>query len=623
MAVVLNGLSRTFYETVTATDSVIVSRGGPVQNFKVGVGSFAASTSSSTQSITDVGFQPKAMLVYWTNETAAHDFNSAPQNNIQFGFGITNSSSLNNQFGVNEFSDDRVATTNTFRNSTNQTLIGITTHNGATRTLIGLATLNSFTANGFDLSWKKIPTKAVIIHYIAFGGTDITKAGVGKFDTTAGAGTQSITGPNFKPDFLMLMSATRTSASENQGTGNLNFGIGFATNPLTGTGSNQTSLAITSPNGVSPSTTFTRTNQTGSMNLLNSDGTDNTRAKITSFDPTGFTVTKDFSSTGQLFYYLALQGGRYSVGNFTKSTSVGSQSVTKAGMGFTPAGLLLYSNDKIGNATDTASKNARLSFGAGNGTKQGSIWLHDTNNLNPTSAKERESSQYIAMHGFGTTLNAEAGLTSLNPNGFTLNWDKNNAEAQQIMYVAFGSALPTKNLAETVTITDPAVTTILTGAALTTPDLLETVTADDSVSTAHSATTTLSETVTADDSVSTAHSATTTLSETVTATDPAVTTILTGAALTTPDLLETVTVTDSASTAHGAKITLNTESITADDTVSTAHSATTTLSETVTADDTVSTAHSATTTLSETVTANDPLANTIFTTTTLTTPILN
>src|SRR5438094_5083765 len=229
------------------------------------------------------------------------------------------------------------------------------------------------------------------------------------------------------------------------------------------------------------------------MNLLNSVGTDNTRAKITSFDPTGFTVTKD-SSAVQVWYYLALQGGKYSVGNFTKSTSVGSQSVTKAGMGFTPAGLLLYSNDKIGNATNTASKNAILSFGAGNGTKQGSIWLHDTNNLNPTSAKERESSQYIAMHGFGTTLNAEAGLTSLNPNGFTLNWDKNNAQAQQIMYVAFGSALPTSNLAETVTATD-------------------------SVSTAHGAKVTLSETVTATDSVSTAHGAKVTLSETVTATD--------------------------------------------------------------------------------------------------------
>ncbi|TLY06410.1 MAG: hypothetical protein E6K83_08470, partial [Thaumarchaeota archaeon] len=592
MGAALHGLSYTLYETVTATDSVIVSRGGPVQNFKVGVGSFAASTSSSTQSITDVGFQPKAILVYWTNETAAHDFNSAPQNNIQFGFGITNSSSLNNQFGVNEFSDDGVATTNTFRNSTNQTLIGITTHNGATRTLIGLATLNSFTANGFDLSWKKIPTKAVIIHYIAFGGTDITKAGVGKFDTTAGAGTQSITGPNFKPDFLMLMSATRTSASENQATGNLNFGIGFATNPLTGTGSNQTSLAITSPNGVSPSTTFTRTNQTGSMNLLNSDGTDNTRAKITSFDPTGFTVTKDFSSTGQLFYYLALQGGRYSVGNFTKSTSVGSQSVTKAGMGFTPAGLLLYSNDKIGNATDTASKNARLSFGAGNGTKQGSIWLHDTNNLNPTSAKERESSQYIAMHGFGTTLNAEAGLTSLNPNGFTLNWDKNNAQAQQIMYVAFGSALPTSNLAETVTATDSVTKTL-------TKTLSETVTATDSVSTAHGAKITLNtETVTATDSVT--NTLTKTLSETVTATDPTITTVLTGATLTkslfppsvvtatdtitkeiTKILSETVTITDPAITTilTGAALTkiLNTETVTATDSVSTAHSATTTL----------------------------------------------
>ncbi|HET6458877.1 MAG TPA: LamG domain-containing protein, partial [Nitrosopumilaceae archaeon] len=529
-----------------------------VPNFKVSVGSFNATTSSSIQNITGIGFQPKAIIVYWTNETAPHD-SGLPQNNIQVGFGFGNGTALSQQRAITIQSDDGVTTSNANRNSTTNSFITIETVNtaGGAMSPVGIARLNYLGPDGFGLYWQKIPPKAVAIHYIAFGGSDLKKAGVGEFDATAGAGTQAVTGTGWKPDFLMLMSSNVAAASLNQPQTIALLGIGFATNPLTGAGANQTSVALTSRDAIAPSQTWTRTNQTGAMNLVSSTGADITRANVKSFDTNGFTISK-VSASAQRWYYLALQGGHYSVGNFTKSTSTGSQVISKTGMGMTPSGLILFSNDKVGNATNAVGSNARLSFGAGNGTAQGSIWLHDTNGLATTSAKERESTHNIAIHGTGTTLDAKTSLTSLDANGFTLNWGTNNAVAQQIMYVAFGPTTTTMKLDESLTSSDTISTTAAKKISLS-----ESLTSSDTLSTKVGRTQSLSESLTSSDVVSTTAAKQVSLSETLTSSD----TISTTAAKQV-SLSETLTSSDTISTTAAKQVSLS-ETLTSSDTIST------------------------------------------------------
>src|SRR5256885_7356841 len=262
-----------------------------IPNFKVSVGSFNV-TNTNTQNITGIGFKPKAIIVFWTNETAPHDSAGAPQNHIQAGFGIGNGTSLINQRALTFAMDNGVTTTNTNSNSSTNSFINIETTNAAGFTTIGIARLNYLGPDGFGLYWTKPTSKAIAIHYIALGGNDLKKAGVGEFDLSTGAGTQVVTGTGWKPDFLMLMSQATSSGTLNTDQAEADLSIGFATAPLTGAGANQTSLSLSSRDAQTTSSTCTRTNQTGAMNLLGNCGVDITRANVKSFDTNGFTISK-------------------------------------------------------------------------------------------------------------------------------------------------------------------------------------------------------------------------------------------------------------------------------------------------------------------------------------------
>ena len=105
-----------------------------------------------------------------------------------------------------------------------------------TPTLGAEAELTSFDSDGFTLNWTTNESRADIIYYVALGGSDLTNALASSFTLTTGAGSQSVTGLGFQPDFLMFLSIDSASMDTNLTVASAS--IGFASSAAEGRSSN-------------------------------------------------------------------------------------------------------------------------------------------------------------------------------------------------------------------------------------------------------------------------------------------------------------------------------------------------------------------------------------------------
>ena len=190
-----------------------------VSQFKKG--SFTKVSAVGPQSVAGVGFQPRAVIFFWTRQTAADTFN--PE--IQTGYGFATGPA--NERAVSITSQDGVFGGNTGKGQWQSSSIVL--FNAANPTVGAQAELTSLNGDGFTLNWTVNEARADIIHYVALGGSDITNAKVDHFVKTTGTGNLPVTGVGFQPDFVMLLAAHTTGLDF--GTTEAQVAIGFASGP--------------------------------------------------------------------------------------------------------------------------------------------------------------------------------------------------------------------------------------------------------------------------------------------------------------------------------------------------------------------------------------------------------
>jgi len=409
-------------------------------------GTFTKRTSTGTQSITGVGFQPKAVIFFWTKNTT----NGTSSANGVMGIGFAGGSPIANS-GVVTSAQDNVGTTNTgWRESATYSII---TLNATTNppTLAAQASVTSFDADGFTLNWQTADASADIIHFIALGGTDITNVKVGQFTGPVATGNFSYTGVGFQPDLVMLAFPDRTATTLDavQAAGALNIGMFTSTSQgAIGWGSRAGQTTITHAHTLSDAHSIYGIRRNAADQI----------ATFTSMDASGFTLNYSTVGGQAPYIYIALQGGQYKIGSFSKNTSAGTQSVT--GVGFQPTGLMLFShNSTATNGTvETADPAASMSIGAASGPAvNGTVWMHDKSIINTDVNMISHNNLVMRMGASnnGITDYGQASLSSFDTNGFTLNWSSSDATARRILYLAIGSSTPadtTPPVAGTVTV---------------------------------------------------------------------------------------------------------------------------------------------------------------------------
>ena len=405
-------------------------------------GSFTKSTTTPgpvSQSVTGIGFQPKAVIFFWTRQTA-------------IGFGPLNSA-INAGVGFATAATERAVSYTANDNQSNsdegrrysETNAIIFLTGGGPPTLAAQAALTTMDSDGFTLNWSTNNNSAYLIHYIALGG-DITNAFAGTLSLTTSTGNQSVAGVGFQPDFVMFLWSYRESpVTYDTNIAGGEIGLGFAKSSTA-----RGALVMASRDNGGNNTNKRWQQRTDSAILMltipNGNPAQDAIADFVSMDSNGFTINKSNApaNTASVFF-LALKGGNHQVGAFNQPAATGNQSIT--GVGFRPGQLMLTSFNLIAQTGITGG--GALSYGAARfPSARGGIWFQDRSDADPSDANIYTNNTNLftlaqgnaasAANTGNPTINAQADFVSFDANGFTLNWTTTDATARQILYWAIG-----------------------------------------------------------------------------------------------------------------------------------------------------------------------------------------
>lgn len=397
-------------------------------SYKTGVVAKSGTTTGLPfdQAVTGLGFQPKAIFLWFTGS------NTGVTDILRTGMGMDDGT---NHVSISVGADDN-AVANTYRRVQSDQSLQYTA-GGAVSSEIKIKTFDS---DGFTLTYSNQNSTATSdIYYLAIGGSDVTNVKVGSITAATSAGTVGYTGVGFQPDIVFFMGANASSlATTTSGLVNF-FGVAKSSSER-----GCMSMCAEDTGGATDNSRCQKLNKCITFH----DPADSTaidgEADFVSMDPNGFTLDwTDPAALGNTIFYMAIKGGRWKVGSFNQRTSTGTSATT--GVGFTPKGLFLMSFNNV--ASSAIERSLRMSFGAGDSTtSRWSIWNGSTDAVNPSqTARGRSTIRVLRCltenaTGTSSTQDSAADIFSFDSDGFTINWTNADAVAREIMFVAAGDS---------------------------------------------------------------------------------------------------------------------------------------------------------------------------------------
>jgi hypothetical protein len=422
-----------------------------------------------------VGFQPKAVIFFWTKQSA-----TGLATDASLGYGFATGPA--NEAAIAYAADDNLATS-VSRKRQSQSRSILIFSSASAGTLDVEAELTSMNVDGFTVHWLNRGSAGWLVHYIAIGGQDVTHSTVGSFTPAAGTGNEDINGVGFEPDFVMFLSIDHNTNDATQVDAAAS--IGFAGRDLAGSITNGAIDAISRDNTANVKS-FVR-QKLGRAILKDDFVTTPFRevqeAEVTTFLPDGFRLNKYVNVTQTLTHYLALRGGQSKIDSILKPSleAPPNQTVSETGVGFRPSGLMFVSRNRVVNVSP--EEEARISFSVSDGIDERATFFHEKISSDPSEVWQGTSTTKV---GFLAQTNcflggvpgpcpgtarvlSEADVTSFDGTGFTLNWTLNdntnvneplNENPAEILYIALGEACPPLTTSEagpvqTITVTAP------------------------------------------------------------------------------------------------------------------------------------------------------------------------
>lgn len=414
-------------------EQVLDSNGGG--DTGVVTGTFAKSTTTGLQSVTGLGIRPTGLLL-WTGGLASAGF----ADHVERVMGVSD--------GTNDGCTVMQTTGNTaLFNDCDQSH----TNTGVLRIISGVpattaeASVDSLDPDGFTLNWTSNTGTASIIHYLAFANP--IEAFCGTFDEDSGAGTsKAVTGVGFEPDLVIFIGGhPNTLTLDDTRSGNE-----FAFGMMNAAGE-QFTVATTVLDGANEARRYQSTAECLRFFGDAVTGIDDALT-FSSMDADGFTVGVSGPSADQRpVFFLALKGILNKIGAFNQATGTGTQATT--GVGFAPQAVLFSS---FCNVTSAGVPNdVKLSIGAADVDSQSCMWDgHIRGSLNSQCGRNVRTTSCILLASTNatvasSTIDAEAELSSLDADGWTLDWTTADATAREVCYLALaGTGVGETNYAD-------------------------------------------------------------------------------------------------------------------------------------------------------------------------------
>lgn len=291
------------------------------------------------------------------------------------------------------------------------------------------ANFKQFTASGVDWSYSTNESQTRYMNFLALNGDPTFE--VGTFNTGTGAVTSTVEVNltcSCQPDLVIFVGgADDTTGGDASSTA---YSIGAATGATE-------RFAIAGAGTQGAATADTARYQTSSQIYVKQSTSAVVQSlDLTSMDADGFTVDITATdSTSRVVGFVAFSGIDAKIGSISAATGTGSQESNVTS--WTPDALILAS---IGDTTsDSVLVHSRISWGAGTGaSEEGVVSVTDEDNVARTDATRMlHLDKIYGVPGIGgTTYLSAADLTSLDADGFTLNYS-DVGTAYDIFYIAF------------------------------------------------------------------------------------------------------------------------------------------------------------------------------------------
>ncbi len=390
------------------------------------------------------GVLPRLLLLWATYETT----DGITNGNGIFSFGAgTYRGSAVQQFCIGLFNQDNAGTSATVHiRDIASVLKGLTSdavEATATDYEADLVSLVSGTPSQFTLNWVNAPASQIKVHYLALGGSDITDAMVGAFNTAAGA-TQdiTITAGFGKPDLLLFPCHAYTS---NFSQAHARFMFGAAKDET-----ERRCSILTFQDAVNGSSLASWVKDRALLFLTSGTAADSEADLAAKVDwpVDGFRLSwVDQTTLTLLCNYIALKG--------TFTSTIGTANIPTSGAPNTQNLALASGNPKVGifwgnqipSNAGIDTTHADLGgpvFGATDGSSDGFAGIVDSDNIG-TSGFTEASRMFSTTKAFARHLAAASGATldaqadgSLSGSNVVLTWDDVATTAAEFLYLLLG-----------------------------------------------------------------------------------------------------------------------------------------------------------------------------------------
>lgn len=244
------------------------------------------------------------------------------------------------------------------------------------------------------------------------------KVATGTITTPTSTGNAAVTGVGFTPKVIILYSTVVSSLSQ---------GI------ISGMGVCQSSSARWTM-GLSQLQGGTASNNLGRqfksdkcLNVIQDSVTTYLESDLVTMDADGFTLNwTTVQGTGKPVYYIALGGTSLNakVGTFDTGTGTGAQAIT--GVGFLPT-TVLVGNTISGTTEGLTTANVwSIGFGQSSSNRFMSNFFSNLNSATFEERAKQKTDLIVSRMTNGGSITEEGDLTSLDSDGFTLNFSVNS-----------------------------------------------------------------------------------------------------------------------------------------------------------------------------------------------------
>lgn len=380
--------------------------------------------------VTGIGFQPKAVIFFWSGDTGAVDVTG--RNTALLGVGFAGSAVDRRCIAIQMI--DNVATSDDKASHRNDACVAVFVGAG----LDGRLDFVSMDSGGFTVVVDDQFTTSFRIHALCIA--DVDQVFTGQFQEPAAAGLLSVTEPNFQPDFVMIVARDATTIPGQGGDAHLS--LGFAARGSGSAVQGQAVIWAGSEGGVSPEVASRYAIGSGSaVHVSTGSRSIQARYDMESFLSNGFRLNVPERSGTRMLQYLAIRGAKWHVGSFETRTDGTNIPVT--GLPFKPDALIFASHCKATSVVDVGDTHARMSIGAAtSATERFAVAAFNRDGVTPTQVSRgmEFDEAYLRISDTGT-IEGLMDLVSMDASGFTTVMDDTDPDAARVFYVAMGSVI--------------------------------------------------------------------------------------------------------------------------------------------------------------------------------------